>query len=89
MTVIPTQDALIAEDSAVRLARYARLIGYPECAFWGVNRTEDPQVNACREIWTKDQRDTIAKYLAEAQYEIEQEIGYFIGPPGAGRRGSH
>ena len=80
MTVIPTQDALIAEDSAVRLARYARLIGYPECAFWGVNRTEDPQVNACREIWTKDQRDTIAKYLAEAQYEIEQEIGYFIGP---------
>jgi len=38
MTVIPAFAEPIAEGSAVALARYAQLIGYWECSFWGVRR---------------------------------------------------
>lgn len=74
MTVIPVYGTLIAEESAVRLARYAQLIGFGECGFWGVNH--DLADDTCRQIWSYEQRRMIAKYLAEAQGEIEDEIGY-------------
>lgn len=78
MPVISVSDGLIEEASAVRLARYAQIVGYSECAFWGVNH--DLSGKSCREIWTLKQRMETAKYLAEAQDEIENEIGYPIGP---------
>jgi hypothetical protein len=60
---------------ALSLARYAHIIGYSDCAFFGV---DDPSnVNyACRKIWTGYDRSNIADYLAEAQEEIENVIGY-------------
>lgn len=79
MTIVAQQSALVNEDSAVRLARYASIIGYPECNFFGVNADIDTGFQ-CREIWTKDQRDMVLKYLAEAQYEIEQVTGYPLSP---------
>lgn len=80
MTVVAVQSALVNEASAVRLAHYSAIVGYPECAFFGVNREGDKDTGQCREIWTKEQRDMVLKYLAEAQYEIEQEIAYPLSP---------
>jgi len=59
------------------MARYAKIIGYWECSFFGVRRDGAP--DSCRSIWVKRERDDILKYLAEAQQEIEDEIGYAIG----------
>lgn len=81
MAIVPVQSDLINEASAVRLARYSKIISYPECAFFGVNNPADEDDNGqCREIWVKDNRDTILKYLAEAQFEIEQTTGYPLAP---------
>lgn len=80
MTVVAEQSALVNEASAVRLARYAQIIEYPECNFFGVNNPNISTGFQCRDIWTKPQRDTILKYLAEAQYEIEQETKYPLSP---------
>jgi len=73
MTVVPSQSSLIPIELAVPLPRYAKLVGYAECAFFGISHPNNAQY-ACREIWTKSQRDMVEKYLAEAQLEIEQVI---------------
>lgn len=62
-------------ESCVTLKRYAEIIGYPQCNFFGVNADIDTGFQ-CQEIWTKSERDMIAYYLAEAQEEIEQITGY-------------
>jgi len=69
----------MSDCTAVSLARYARRIGYRECAFFGVAHPDNAQYE-CRAIWTRSQRDMIAWALAEAQDEIEQEVGYFLVP---------
>jgi hypothetical protein len=79
MTVVATQSALVNQTSAVRLARYAQLIEYDECSFFGVANPDAADLG-CRQIWLKSDRDLINKYLAEAQYEIEQETGYPLAP---------
>lgn len=79
MPIVRASDALILEDSAVSLARYAQIIGYSECAFFGVKAPRDTEY-ACRTIWTLDERRTIAKYLAEAQGEIEDVLHYPLAP---------
>lgn len=84
MTVVALQSALVNQQSAVRLARYAAILEYPECNFFGVNAEIDTGFQ-CQEIWTKPQRDTVAKYLAEAQYEIEQITGYPLSPRWVGQ----
>jgi hypothetical protein len=79
MTLIHAASTLTQECSAVRLARYAQLIGYDERAFFGLyypNMTD----YQCSKIWLKSERDKIQKYLCEAQDEIEQHLGYPIGP---------
>lgn len=78
MAIVPTVSDLRAEDSAVTLPRYAQLIYYTECSFYGVRRDTTPA--RCREIWVKVERDLIRKYLAEAQEELEQVIGYPLAP---------
>ena len=61
--------------NAVTLPRYARIIGYTECAFFGVAHPANNRYE-CREIWLQHQRDEIEFYLAEAQEEIELVIDY-------------
>lgn len=67
------------EQSAVKLARYARIIKYNECAFWGVydGSTDGDQ---CRAIWTKRQREEMARALDDAQRTIENVLDYFLSP---------
>jgi hypothetical protein len=65
--------------SAVSLVDYAALVGYRECAFFGVNHPDNAQY-ACREIWTQSQRTMVADALAQAQEMIEIELGYFLVP---------
>lgn len=65
--------------SALPLARYAEIIGYQDCAFFGVAHPDNDNF-ACREIWTKFQRDEIQRHLAEAEDEIEGVIGYPLAP---------
>jgi len=77
MPIVPAFGNHIDEGfNAVRLARYAQLAGFSECAFWGVYNEADPVNEACRPIQTLFQRQSIAKYLGEAQEEIEQVAGY-------------
>jgi len=64
---------------AVNLAEYQRLINHPLNAFWGV-RHEAEIRGGCGIILLKEERDMIARYLCEAQDEIEQQTGYFLEP---------
>ena len=75
MAIVPAPTALVQDNWAVTLPRYARLIEYAECPFFGVH---DPSLadNECRVIWGKHERDTVVKYLREAQEEIEEIIRY-------------
>ena len=65
--------------SAISLVRYAQRVGYMECAFFGVVHPDNANY-ACRQLWTQAERDMIAWALAEAQQELEQEIGYHLSP---------
>lgn len=62
-------------NQALSLARYASIIGYSDCAFFGVNDPGNANF-ACRKIWSGYQRRNIADYLVEAQAEVERVIGY-------------
>lgn len=73
--VAPSTIAAARTESCITLKRYAEIIGYPQCNFFGINASIDTGYQ-CKEIWTKFDRDTISHYLAEAQSEIEQITGY-------------
>lgn len=66
-------------SGCLTLVRYAHIIGYNEYAFFGISHPDNTRF-ACREIWSKYQRDEIAEYLWEAQDEIENIIGYPLCP---------
>lgn len=60
---------------ALSLADYARIIGYDECAFFGV--FYDGQISYdCRTFWTEWQRMDIFRALQEAQLLMEGVMGY-------------
>jgi hypothetical protein len=80
MTIVAVQSSLVNQSSIVRLARYCSIVGVRECNFLGVNDGQPSGGYDCQDIWTKGQRDEITKYLAEAQDEIEQEIGFPLAP---------
>lgn len=80
MTVIATASDLIDEnENAVKLSRYWQVADYAECAGYGVFRPGDPE-DTCNPIWSQAQRRNMAKYLREAQDEIEQVCGYPLAP---------
>lgn len=62
-------------EAALTLPRYAGLIEYSACMFYGVYDSNSPGY-ACREYWSQPQRETAARYLIEAQIEIENVIKY-------------
>ena len=64
---------------AVNLADYCNIVGFWECAFFGVNNPADRDAG-CRNIVTYQQRKTVARYLCEAQEEIEDELNYTLIP---------
>lgn len=80
-SIVPVSGALLDDgDSAISLARYAQLIGYPECQFFGVAGAAEVLDAECRTIWLKSERDMVLKYLLEAQEEIENHVGYPLKP---------
>jgi hypothetical protein len=78
MTVIPSVFNATIDTSVLTLARYAQIIRYDENAFFGINAPDNRERN-CRKIWTKLERDMVARCLGEAQTMIEQVLGYPIG----------
>lgn len=80
MTTIPVVNSLISErNSAVKLARYFQILGIPEDQGFGINNPATLQ-ELCHNIWTLDERQRIARYLAEAQTEIEQVTKFPLTP---------
>lgn len=73
------EELVVTPNCAVTLARYAKLIGYEEAAFWGVV-WENQYLRGCDPLWSEYQRMSIQNVLAEAQQEIEQVIGYPLCP---------
>jgi hypothetical protein len=79
MPIVPVQSDQYPESSVVSMAAYARHVQACECAFWGVNYDECTRTGGCNQIWTRDERDWVQHYLAEAQYELEQFVNYKFG----------
>lgn len=80
MTVVKTAATLESITLAVPLPRYAQLVSYSECQFFGVGGASDSISYACREIWSLAERKNVEKYLREAQDEIETEVNYPLTP---------
>lgn len=79
---LPTGTVVAAPPAslpALSLARYAKRIGYREEAFFGIAH-DDNLAYACRQIWTKGQRDMVAWALREAQDDLEAELRYPLSP---------
>jgi len=64
---------------ALPLYQYAKMVGYTECAFYGVSHPSN-DAYACREIWSESQRLAIADALAEAQEDIESVLNFHMMP---------
>lgn len=79
MTVFPSlQFNATIECSALKLVRYAQIIRYDENAFFGINASTNRE-RAVRKIFTKIDRDMIARELCGAQDDIERELLYPLG----------
>lgn len=61
--------------TAVSLPRYAQIIGYDECAFWGVTYDGQEQFS-CSTFWTEWQRMNVAIYMRQAQQLIENVLNF-------------
>ena len=80
MTTVAVFNSLIDErESAVKLARYAQILGIAEDQFFGISNPTT-QTGSCHPIWTLYERQNIARYLKEAQEEIEQVTHYPLTP---------
>lgn len=75
MTIVPSGATPTASESCVPLALYTQVIHWDECSFWGVDRAPGAG-HPDYSVWTKQERDSVARYLAEAQTEIEAVVGY-------------
>ena len=65
-------------SACISLPRYAEILELDENQFWGLN--DGTPAEGCNPIWTENQRKRIARYLAEAQEEIERVTGYPLCP---------
>lgn len=66
------------ENSSLKLVRYAQIIRYDENAFFGVNSPTNRE-RAVRKIFTKIDRDMIARELDAAQNDIESVLRFPLG----------
>lgn len=64
---------------ALSLAEYAAIIGYDECAFFGVSYDGQTEYD-CRTFWTEYQRMDVYRALMEAQQMMEDVLGYPLCP---------
>lgn len=86
MPFVQMQRDVQIERSGLSLAEYAQHIGYDECAFWGVIappytlEDENEPAPVCPYIWTKSERDFVARYLWEAEQEIQRVTRFPLVP---------
>lgn len=66
------------DTSALKLPRYAQIIRYDENAFFGINAPTNRE-RAVRKIFTKIDRDMIARELGAAQDDIEKVLLFPLG----------
>jgi len=79
MTVYPSAEFnATVEASSLKLVRYAQIIRYDENAFYGINADSNRE-RAVRKIFTKLDRDMIARELCAAQDDIEKVLLYPLG----------
>jgi hypothetical protein len=79
MPIIPSaQYNATPEPSALKLPRYAQIIRYDENAFFGINASTNRE-RAVRKIFTKIDRDMIARELGAAQTDIESVLCFPLG----------
>lgn len=79
MPVVPSYVTPRVERSAVTLAMYCvYVLHYPEWMFWGVQRDGDAEYE-CQRYWCKWERDSVSRYLWEAQSEYERTVRFPIG----------
>ena len=77
--IIASIDELRQQESAIKLPRYSQIVEYDECMFFGVQRVGQENF-ACRTFWSKLERDSAARYLCEAEEEIEEILNFKIEP---------
>lgn len=65
--------------TAIPLFEYAKIVGYTECAFFGVSSVTN-DAYACREIWSESQRIELANAMADAQSDMESILNYHLIP---------
>jgi hypothetical protein len=63
---------------AITLPRYAQMIAYDECRFFGVQKNTLP--HGCKEFWTERERLDSLRYLNMAQAMIEEQLNYPVVP---------
>jgi hypothetical protein len=78
MTVIPSVFDAILDQSDLHLPRYAQMIRYDENAFFGINAPTNRD-RACRQVWSRLDREMVARNLREAQTMIEDQIYFPFG----------
>lgn len=82
MPIVPASWNPVIEQSGVSLSEYAYHLALDECAFWGVARPiayRDEATNFCG-VWDKPMRDMLARYLKEAQDQIERVTNFPLSP---------
>ncbi len=78
-TTTPASGLEALSICALSLPEYANIIGYDECAFFGV--AYDGQIDYdCRMFWTEWQRMDVYRALSEAQELMESVVGYPLCP---------
>lgn len=78
-TTTPDSNLDALSICALSLPEYASIIGYDECAFFGV--AYDGQIDYdCRMFWTEWQRMDVYRALSEAQALMEDVLGYPLCP---------
>lgn len=78
-TTTPDSNLDALSICALSLPEYASIIGYDECAFFGV--AYDGQTDYdCRMFWTEWQRMDVYRALVEAQELMESVLGYPLCP---------
>lgn len=78
--MIINTEQTVTYKSIVSLEQYGALVGYSECAMFGVFSPESRTYDECRDVWTLPQRNYVARYFAEAQQEIEDYIERLLMP---------
>lgn len=69
----------LADQLAVSLPRYAKIVDYSEAALFGVSAPGQEE-HACRTIWTCHQRQALARELMAAQNEFMKHCNFPLIP---------